>query len=86
MAIQQEFGCFERYIWSFVDGKVITNKWQTASEVPTSTVESIKMSKNLKKRGFKFVGPTTCYAYMQAVGMVNDHLTSCYRYEQVKGL
>lgn len=83
LKIQKEFGSFDTYIWSFVDGKTIKNSWQHSSEVPASTALSEAMSKDLKKRGFKFVGPTTCYAYMQAVGMVNDHLTSCFRYSEV---
>lgn len=83
LAIQKEFGSFDAYIWSFVDGAPIVNQWQTMSDVPSSTKESEAMSKDLKKRGFKYVGPTTCYAFMQAVGMVNDHLVSCFRYKQV---
>lgn len=84
--IQSEYGSFSEYIWSFVDGKPINNKWKEMSEVPSSTPESEKMSKDLKKKGFKFVGPTTCYAFMQAVGMVNDHTVSCFRYKVVKKL
>lgn len=80
LKIQQEFGCFDHYIWQFVQGKTLQNHWQEADQVPVSTIESEQMSKNLKRRGFKFVGPTICYAYMQAVGMVNDHLVSCFRY------
>lgn len=83
LEIQKEFGSFDAYIWSFVEGKPIINQWQVMSDVPSSTKESEAMSKDLKKRGFKFVGPTTCYAFMQAVGMVNDHLVSCFRYDQV---
>lgn len=83
LVVQKEFASFDAYIWSFVDGKTIQNAWQQSSEVPASTPASTAMSKDLKKRGFKFVGPTTCYAYMQAVGMVNDHLVSCYRYAEV---
>lgn len=83
LAVQQEFGSFDAYIWSFVEGKPIVNQWRTMAEVPTSTPESEAMSKDLKKRGFKFVGPTICYAYMQGVGMVNDHLVSCFRHSQV---
>lgn len=80
LAVQKEFGSFDEYIWQFVGGKPIINHWQSMAEVPTSTPESDAMSKALKKRGFKFVGTTICYAYMQATGMVNDHLTSCFRY------
>ncbi|KAF1074556.1 DNA-3-methyladenine glycosylase 1 [Halodesulfovibrio sp. MK-HDV] len=86
LEIQKEHGSFDRYIWSFVDGKTITNKWDSMSDFPVSTPESEAMSKSLKKKGFKFVGPTICYAYMQAVGMVNDHTVSCFRYSEVKKL
>ncbi len=86
LGIQQEYGSFEKYIWSFVNGKPINNKWKSISEIPSSSPESERMSKDLKKKGFKFVGPTTCYAYMQAVGMVNDHTVSCFRYKEVKKL
>lgn len=81
--IQEEFGSFDVYIWAFIGGEPIKNTWQNSSDVPTQTPVSVSMSKGLKKRGFKFVGPTTCYAYMQAVGMVNDHLVSCFRYSEV---
>ncbi len=77
--VQKEFGHFSDYIWSFVEGKPTINKWKSAVEIPSSTSESEKMSKDLKKRGFKFVGPTICYAFMQATGMVNDHIESCFR-------
>lgn len=79
--VKKEFGSFSDYIWRFVDGKPINNKWKTMKQVPATTKESDAMSKDLKKRGFKFVGSTICYAYMQAVGMVNDHTTDCYRYK-----
>ncbi|MDE1462251.1 DNA-3-methyladenine glycosylase I [Spartinivicinus poritis] len=78
---QAEFGSFDTYIWSFVNGKSIQNKWTSIQDVPASTKESDLMSKDLKKRGFKFVGSTICYAFMQAVGMVNDHTTDCFRYK-----
>jgi len=84
LEVQKEFGSFDKYIWSFVQGKPKTNAWKKSSQVPTSTPASEAMSKDLKKRGFKFVGPTTCYAYMQATGMVNDHLVSCFRYSEIK--
>ncbi len=84
LEIQKERGSFDAYIWSFVGGKPVNNAWNKHSQVPTSTPESAAMSKDLKKKGFKFVGPTTCYAYMQAIGMVNDHLVSCFRYKEVK--
>ena len=80
LQIQEEFGSFDAYIWRFTDGKPIQNRWQRALDVPTSTPESDAMGKDLKKRGFKFVGTTICYAFMQAVGMVNDHTTDCFRY------
>lgn len=83
MEVQKEFGSFDKYIWQFTDGKTIKNKWKSHEEVPATTPESDAMSKNLKKHGFKFVGSTICYAYMQAAGMVNDHETSCFRYKEV---
>jgi DNA-3-methyladenine glycosylase I len=86
LAAQKEHGTFARYIWSFVGGKPIQNAWTSHAQVPATSAESDAMSKDLKKRGFKFVGSTICYAYMQATGMVNDHLTSCHRYAAVKKL
>jgi DNA-3-methyladenine glycosylase I len=83
LKIQEEFGSFDKFIWQFVDGKPVQNAWRKMEEVPAQTARSQAMSKELKKRGFNFVGPTICYAFMQAVGMVNDHLTSCFRYDQV---
>ncbi len=80
--VQQEFGSFDKYIWQFVGDKVIKNKWTSLKDVPTQTEESEAMSKDLKKRGFKFVGPVICYSFMQAVGMVNDHTTDCFRYDE----
>jgi DNA-3-methyladenine glycosylase I len=80
LATQREFGSFNRYIWQFVGGKPKMNAWRTLPEVPARTAESDLMSKDLTKRGFKFVGPTICYAFMQATGMVNDHVASCFRY------
>ena len=82
--IQHEFGSFDCYIWKFTNNKPIQNSWRNASQVPTSTTESDAMSKDLKKRGFKFIGTTICYAFMQAVGMVNDHSVDCFRYQEVK--
>ncbi|HIP94913.1 MAG TPA: DNA-3-methyladenine glycosylase I, partial [Leucothrix sp.] len=79
----KEFGSFDAYIWQFVDGETLQNKWQTMQEVPASTTESDAMSKDMKKRGFKFIGTTICYAFMQATGMVNDHTVDCFCY--VKG-
>ncbi len=78
--VQKEFGSFDAYIWQFVDSKPIINAWSSSSQVPVSTLESDAMSKDLKKRGFKFIGTTICYAYMQAMGMVNDHATDCFCY------
>ena len=82
--IQNEFGSFDRFIWQFVNGKPIDHAFKSMSEMPPQTDESCAMSKELKKRGFKFVGPTICYAFMQAVGMVNDHLITCFRYKQIQ--
>lgn len=79
----EEFGTFDRYIWQFVGGKPIVNAWESMKDVPAKTDESDAMSKDLKKRGFNFVGSTICYAFMQATGMVNDHLVSCFRYKEV---
>lgn len=84
LKIQQEFGSFTRYIWEFVNGSPIQNDWVSAKEVPVTTPQSDAMSRDLKKRGFKFVGSTICYAHMQATGMVNDHLVDCFRYQQLK--
>ena len=83
LKIQKEFGGFDNYIWQFVNNKTIVNKWKSLKEVPATSKESDAMSKDLKKRGFKFVGSTICYAYMQAAGMVNDHIVSCFRYKEV---
>jgi DNA-3-methyladenine glycosylase I len=81
--IQKQEGGFDRYIWQFVKGQSIQNSWQNAEQVPVSSLESEQMSQSLKQKGFKFVGPTICYAYMQAVGMVNDHTVDCFRYKQI---
>ena len=81
--IQKEFGAFDTYIWQFVGGSPRVNAWRTGQRIPARTPESDAMSKDLKKRGFKFVGSTICYAFMQAVGMVNDHSVECFRYAQV---
>ena len=80
LAVQQEFGSFDRYIWQFVGGKPRVNRRRMGEKVPASTPESDAMSKDLKKRGFNFVGSTICYAFMQATGMVNDHVVECFRY------
>jgi DNA-3-methyladenine glycosylase I len=82
--IQQEFGSFDAYIWLFVNGKTLQNHWTSTEAIPVRTPESDLMSKDLKRRGFKFVGTTICYAFMQAVGMVNDHTVDCFRYQQLR--
>ncbi|OGU16388.1 MAG: DNA-3-methyladenine glycosylase [Geobacteraceae bacterium GWC2_53_11] len=84
LKVQEEFGSFDAYQWSFVDGSPIQNSWQSIREVPASTPVSDAMSKDLKKRGFRFVGTTICYAHMQAIGMVNDHTVDCFRWQEVK--
>jgi DNA-3-methyladenine glycosylase I len=86
LKIQKEFGSFDAFIWQFVGGKTKHNAFSKLSEMPAETAESQAMSKELKKRGFKFVGPTICYAYMQAAGLVNDHLVDCFRYTQLQHL
>ena len=83
LEVQEEYGSFDKYIWQFVGGKSILNEFRSLSEIPPKTKESDSMSTDLKKRGFKFVGYTICYAFMQAVGMVNDHTTDCFRYNEV---
>jgi DNA-3-methyladenine glycosylase I len=83
LATRKEFGSFDKYIWRFVGGRPITHKFRTLVEIPPTTKESDAMSRELRGRGFKFVGPTICYAFMQAVGMVNDHTTKCFRYNMV---
>ena len=86
MEVQEEFGSFSDYIWGFVDGKPIQNTLKNKEEVPANTALSDTISKDLKKRGFKFVGSTVVYAHMQATGMVNDHLTHCFRYQEIKDM
>ena len=83
LAVQQEFGSFDKYIWQFVGGRTLKNNWNTVAEIPAQTATSVAMSSDLKKRGFKFVGPTICYAFMQATGLVNDHTVDCFRYDEV---
>lgn len=83
LEIQREYGSFDNYVWKFVDGKPIQNKWKKMEDIPSSTLESENMSSDLKNRGFKFVGPTICYAFMQAVGIVNDHLIDCFRHSEL---
>ncbi len=82
IAIREEFGSLDAYLWQFVNGKPIKNAWKTMRDIPVKTPESDAMSKDLKKRGFNFVGSTICYAFMQAAGMVNDHMVDCFRYEE----
>ncbi|MBZ0293526.1 MAG: DNA-3-methyladenine glycosylase I [Anaerolineae bacterium] len=83
LKVQAEFGSFDTYIWGFVDGTPVVNHWQALHDIPAQTPQSEAMSKDLKKRGFNFVGPTICYAFMQACGMVNDHTVDCFRHSQV---
>ena len=85
LRVQEEFGSFDAYLWRFVDGKPLQNGRRTISEVPAQTPLAVQLSKDLKKRGFNFVGPTICYAFMQAVGMVNDHVAACYRHRELGG-
>jgi len=82
--IQREYGSFAAFIWRFVAGKPVQNAWHSLAEIPAATAASTLMSKELRKRGFNFVGPTICYAFMQATGMVNDHLVSCYRHRELQ--
>ena len=84
LEVQREFGYFDTYIWQFVNGKTIQNSFIQLPDMPAESEESKAMSKDLKKRGFQFVGPTICYAFMQAAGLVNDHLVTCFRNKQVK--
>lgn len=84
LEVQREFGSFDHYVWAFVDGKPCQNAWKTAAQVPVSTQQSDTLSRDLKKRGFKFVGTTIVYAFMQAAGMVNDHTTDCFRWAELQ--
>jgi DNA-3-methyladenine glycosylase I len=84
LKVQEQFGSFDSYLWRFVDGKPVQNSWSSLSEVPASTPVSDSLSRNLKRRGFRFVGGTICYAFMQAVGMVNDHTTDCFRWRELQ--
>jgi len=85
LKVQEEYGSFDAYIWNFVNGKPVINSWQTISEIPATSELSDTISKDLKKRGFKFVGSTTIYAHLQAIGVVNDHIVSCFRYKELQG-
>ena len=84
LQVQEEFGSFDRFMWQFVNGKPKKNRWRTLKDIPATTAESDVMSRELRARGFRFVGSTICYAHMQACGMVNDHLIDCFRYKQIK--
>src|SRR5512139_3132972 len=84
LKVQKEFGSFDKYIWQFVNGRPVRNSWKKITDIPSGTPESDAMSKDLIKRGFKFVGTTICYAFMQAVGMVNDHVVDCFRYKELR--
>ena len=86
LKVQDEFGSFDTYLWGFVGGRPIVNAWESLSHLPAETAESRALSKDLQRRGFTFVGPTIMYAFMQAIGMVNDHLVSCFRYRDLRGL
>ena len=83
LSVQSELGSFDKYLWQFVNFKTIRNNWKTIQDIPAKSKESDEMSKDLRKRGFKFVGSTICYAFMQAAGMVNDHILRCYRYNEL---
>jgi DNA-3-methyladenine glycosylase I len=82
--VQKQFGSFDHYIWQFVNGRSIHHSWKKLTDIPSSSPQSEAMSKDLQKRGFKFVGPTICYAFMQAVGMVNDHVVDCFRHQELR--
>jgi DNA-3-methyladenine glycosylase I len=85
LAVQKEFGSFDDYIWGFVGGRPIVNKWRRIAQLPPTSAESEALSKDLKRRGFSFVGPTVCYAHLQAAGLVNDHIVGCFRYAELTG-
>ncbi|MCF6269328.1 MAG: DNA-3-methyladenine glycosylase I [Melioribacteraceae bacterium] len=86
LEVQKEFGSFDKYIWQFVKNKPIINKWKKMSDLPATSIESDELSKDLKKRRFKFVGSTIMYAHMQATGMINDHTTDCFKYNELSGI
>jgi DNA-3-methyladenine glycosylase I len=86
LEVRDEVGSLDAYLWSFVDGRPVRNRWRTVADIPAEADRSRTMSKELKRRGFRFVGPTICYAFMQATGMVNDHVTGCYRWREVNRL
>jgi len=84
LEIKERFNSFDRYIWQFVEGRSMVNSWKSEDLIPAKTVESEKMSRDMRSKGFKFVGPTICYAFMQATGLVNDHITTCFRYSELQ--
>jgi DNA-3-methyladenine glycosylase I len=86
LGVGEEYGSLDAYLWQFVDGRPKRNRWHAMEQIPSTTPESHAMSKDLKRRGFRFVGPTVCYAFMQAAGLVNDHVTSCFRHREISGL
>ena len=86
LAMQEECGSFDQYLWGFVGGRPIQNAWHALEEIPAKTAQSVALSKDLRRRGFRFAGPTIVYAFMQAVGMVNDHITTCFRHHELRGL
>jgi DNA-3-methyladenine glycosylase I len=86
LAVREEFGTLSDYLWRFVDGAPVQNAWQQLTELPAATAQSRAMSREMKRRGFRFLGPTTCYSFMQAVGMVNDHTVGCFRYREIEAL
>jgi len=86
LQVREEFSSFSDYLWRYVDGKQIVNEWKNLSDIPAHTKTSNQLSKDLKKRGFNFIGPTICYAFMQSIGMVNDHTTDCFRYREINQL
>ena len=85
LEVQKEFGSFDAYIWGFVGGRPVVNKWRRTAQLPPTSAESEALSKDLKRRGFGFVGPTVCYAHLQAAGLINDHLVGCFRYAELTG-
>ena len=85
LAVQEELGSLDAYLWGFVEGETLVGRWRTLGEIPAETAESRAMSRDLKRRGFRFVGPTVCYAFMQATGLVNDHVVSCFRFGESGG-
>ena len=84
LEVKEEYGSFDRYVWQFVNGKPIINRWKSEKLIPSITAESEAMSRDMRSKGFKFIGPTICYAFMQATGMVNDHITACFRHDQLR--